>query len=40
MFPVSPEKEKSLRETGSLNIYEKDIEEAFVRSGQGRAECQ
>lgn len=34
MFPVSPEKEKSLREKlESLNIYEKDIEEAFIRSG-------
>jgi len=34
MFPVSPEKEKSLRnKLDSVNIYEKDIEEAFVRSG-------
>jgi protein subunit release factor B len=34
VFPVSPEKEKSLREKlDSLNIYEKDIEEAFIRSG-------
>jgi protein subunit release factor B len=34
MFPVSPEKEKKLREKlNSLGIYEKDIEETFIRSG-------
>jgi protein subunit release factor B len=34
MFPVSPEKEKSLREKmESLDLLEKDIEESFVRSG-------
>ena len=34
MFPVSPEKEKSLREKmEGLDILEKDIEESFVRSG-------
>lgn len=34
MFPVSPEKENSLRERlDSLGIYEKDIKESFVRSG-------
>lgn len=34
MFPVSPEKEKALRKKlDSLGIYEKDIEESFVRSG-------
>lgn len=34
MFPVSPEKEKALRaKLKGLGIYEKDIEEAFVRSG-------
>jgi protein subunit release factor B len=37
MFPVSPEKENKLREKlDSLGIYEKDIEESFVRSrGRG-----
>lgn len=36
MFPVSPVKEKELRERmGALNIREEDIEETFVRS-QGR----
>jgi protein subunit release factor B len=36
MFPVSPEKEKTLRaKLDSLGIYEKDVEESFVRS-QGR----
>jgi protein subunit release factor B len=36
MFPVSPEKEKALRKKlDSLRIYEKDIEESFIRS-QGR----
>jgi protein subunit release factor B len=36
MFPVSPEKEKKLRDKfDSLGIYEKEIEESFVRS-QGR----
>jgi protein subunit release factor B len=36
MFPVSPEKEKTLREKlRNLKIYEKDIEESFIRS-QGR----
>ena len=34
MFPVSPEKERVLRaKLDSLGIYEKDIEESFVRSG-------
>jgi len=34
MFPVSPEKEKKLRgKLDSLGIYEKDIEETFIRSG-------
>jgi protein subunit release factor B len=34
MFPVSPAKEKALRKKlKSLGIYEKDIEESFVRSG-------
>lgn len=34
MFPVSPEKEKTLRERlNKLGIYEKDLEESFVRSG-------
>ncbi|MEW6600361.1 MAG: peptide chain release factor-like protein [Nitrospirota bacterium] len=34
MFPVSPEKEKALRDRmNGLGIYEKDMEEAFVRSG-------
>lgn len=34
MFPVSPEKEKALREKlESLDIHEKDIEESFVHSG-------
>ena len=34
MFPVSPEKEKALREKlDSLGVYEKDIEESFIRSG-------
>jgi protein subunit release factor B len=33
MFPVSPEKEKSLKEKlDSLGIYEKDMKETFVRS--------
>jgi protein subunit release factor B len=36
MFPVSLEKEKALRKKlNSLRIYEKDIEESFIRS-QGR----
>ncbi len=37
IFPVSQEKEKSLREKlESLGIYEKDIEESFIRSrGRG-----
>lgn len=36
MFPVSPEKEKKLRDKlDSLGIHEKDIEESFIRS-QGR----
>ncbi len=36
MFPVSPEKEKSLREKlDRLGICEKDIRESFIRS-QGR----
>lgn len=34
MFPVSPEKEESLRERlNSLGIFEKDLKETFVRSG-------
>jgi protein subunit release factor B len=34
MFPVSPEKENALRKKlDSLGIFEKDIEETFVRSG-------
>ena len=34
MFPVSPEKEKALRaRLDSLSIFEKDIEESFIRSG-------
>ena len=34
MFPVSIEKENKLREKlDSLGIYEKDIEESFIRSG-------
>ncbi len=34
IFPVSPEKEKALNEKlSSLGIYEKDIEESFIRSG-------
>lgn len=34
MFSVSPEKENKLREKlDSLEIYEKDIEESFIRSG-------
>lgn len=34
MFPVSPQKEKALRQKlDSLCIYEKDIKESFVRSG-------
>ena len=34
MFPISPEKEKTLKsKLDSLGIYEKDIEESFVRSG-------
>ncbi len=33
MFPVRPEKEKALKEKlESLGIYEKDIQETFVRS--------
>lgn len=36
MFPVSPEKEKSLKERlGRLGIREQDIRESFIRS-QGR----
>lgn len=36
MFPVTPEKEKALRDRlDSLGIYEKDIRESFIRS-QGR----
>lgn len=34
MFSVSPEKEKTLRDKlDSLSIFEKDIEESFIRSG-------
>ncbi len=34
MFPVSPEKEKALKEKlRSLGILEKDIQESFIRSG-------
>lgn len=34
MFPVSPEKEKAIREKlESLGVHEKDIEESFIRSG-------
>jgi protein subunit release factor B len=34
LFPVSPEKEKALRaKLDGLGIYEKDIEESFIRSG-------
>ena len=34
MFPVSPEKEKALRKKlEGLGIFEKDIEESFIRSG-------
>jgi protein subunit release factor B len=34
MFPVSPEKEKALKDKlDSLGIYEKDLEESFIRSG-------
>ena len=34
MFPVSPEKEKALRKKlDDLEIFEKDIEESFIRSG-------
>jgi protein subunit release factor B len=34
MFPVSPAKEKALRERlKSLDIFEKDIKESFIRSG-------
>ncbi|MBI5057144.1 MAG: peptide chain release factor-like protein [Nitrospirae bacterium] len=34
MFPVSPEKEKSLKaKLDNLGIHEKDIEESFIRSG-------
>ena len=34
MFPVNPEKENKLREKmDSLEIYEKDIKESFIRSG-------
>lgn len=33
MFPVSPEKERALKEKlGRLGIYEKDIKESFIRS--------
>ena len=33
MFPVRPEKEKALREKlDSLGIFEKDIDESFIRS--------
>lgn len=36
MFPVSPEKEKALRsKLETLGVYEKDLEESFVRS-QGK----
>ena len=36
MFPVSPEKESDLKEKlNSLEIYEKDIRESFIRS-QGK----
>lgn len=34
MFPVSPEKEKVLRaKLDGLGVYEKDLQEAFIRSG-------
>ena len=34
MFPVSPEKEKALKKKlEDLGIFEKDIEESFIRSG-------
>jgi protein subunit release factor B len=34
MFPVSTEKEKALRDKlDNLGIYEKDLEESFIRSG-------
>ncbi len=34
MFPVSPEKEKALKDKlQSLGIFENDIEESFIRSG-------
>jgi len=34
MFPVSIEKERALRDKlDSIGIYEKDIEESFIRSG-------
>ncbi len=34
MFPVSLEKEKALRsKLDSLNIFERDIDESFIRSG-------
>ena len=34
MFPVSPGKEKALRKKlDDLGIFEKDIEESFIRSG-------
>ena len=34
MLPVSPQKEKALRKKlDALGIYEKDIEETFIRSG-------
>ena len=34
MFPVSPEKEKALnKKLDELGIFEKDIEESFIRSG-------
>ncbi len=34
MFPVSPEKEKALKDKlQSLGIFDNDIEESFIRSG-------
>ncbi|GBE41715.1 peptide chain release factor 1 [bacterium BMS3Bbin09] len=34
MFPISPEKEKALKKKlEDLGIFEKDIEESFIRSG-------
>ncbi len=34
MFPVSPEKEKALKDKlESLGIFENDLEESFIRSG-------